>query len=687
MSEIENFEKCDIFTPDRISKIMASYLCDSGTLLEPSVGKGSLLKFINCEEYDVDVYEIKKQYLDEIKDENINKHHNDFLKSKISIEYDNIIMNPPYIRVQDLQPDYRQYIKDSFQELNCGLVDIYYAFIIKCINVLKNTGVMVSITSNSFLYNKSALGMRKYLFENRYIERIIDYGTEKIFTGVSVYCCITVFSKKPKTSLIYNDKEIEYDSIDEETYSLFSKKHDSVTLKDICKITNGIATLRDSVFIHNDKLYEEPCWKELTNGMIKKYIIYPYDNCKIIDEEKFKEANPKTYEYLEKNKEELAKRDKGNKTYPAWYAYGRSQAIKIVNNNCIYIPCFINPDDIKSAMKIYKNMLHYSCLRIESTDTSYSIDIIQNAIINNIDMIRDNSSKRSGGWINLSSRILNMVPISKDPKEEEFDSKEFDSKEFDSKEFDSKEFDSKEFDSKEFDSKEFEEFDSKEFDLKSRINILNMSLSYVCESKLWISKLYDTYTLYLTHGARSSKKVDYFHNFIKEQLEQLFNKPIYHVVLEHNVDAYNSAGRKKCDIVILKNQIPYIVFPVKLIMSNYKQNKNNGWENLTGELVHIKWSSPDVHIIPINIYMNKTPYLNNEKKIVKYETITYQDIDNYNILKSKGICYDLINYILNVEHQNIDKFDKLPNIICFNDSTPFRSLSKILDGLLIKSEI
>ena len=409
MSEIENFEKCDIFTPDRISKIMASYLCESGTLLEPSVGKGSLLKFINHKEYDIDVYEIKKQYLDEIKDENINKHHDDFLKSKISKEYDNIIMNPPYIRVQDLQPDYRQYIKDSFQELTTGLVDIYYAFIIKCINVLKTTGVMVSITSNSFLYNKSALGMRKYLFENRYIERIIDYGTEKIFTGVSVYCCITVFSKKPKTSLIYNDKEIKYDSIDKETYLLFSQKHDSVILRDICKITNGIATLRDNVFIHENKLYEEPCWKELTNGIIKKYIIYPYDNCKIIDEKKFKEANPKTYEYLEKNKEELAKRDKGNKTYPAWYAYGRSQAIKIVENDCIYIPCFINPDEIKNVMKIYKNMLHYSCLRIESIDTSYSIDMIQNAIINHIDMIRDNSSKRSGGWINLSSRVLYII--------------------------------------------------------------------------------------------------------------------------------------------------------------------------------------------------------------------------------------------------------------------------------------
>ena len=36
-------------------------------------------------------------------------------------------------------------------------------------------------------------------------------------------------------------------------------------------------------------------------------------------------------------------------------------------------------------MKIYKNMLHYSCLRIESTDSEYTIDMIQNAIITNID--------------------------------------------------------------------------------------------------------------------------------------------------------------------------------------------------------------------------------------------------------------------------------------------------------------
>ena len=33
-----NFERCDVFTPDDISKVMSSYLTETGKLLEPSVG-------------------------------------------------------------------------------------------------------------------------------------------------------------------------------------------------------------------------------------------------------------------------------------------------------------------------------------------------------------------------------------------------------------------------------------------------------------------------------------------------------------------------------------------------------------------------------------------------------------------------------------------------------------------------
>ena len=54
--------------------------------------------------------------------------------------------------------------------------------------------------------------------------------------------------------------------------------------------------------------------------------------------------------------------------------------------------------------------LYIGCLCINPIEEKY-IDIIKNSIIKNINFIQENSSKRSGGWINLSSRILYQVPV------------------------------------------------------------------------------------------------------------------------------------------------------------------------------------------------------------------------------------------------------------------------------------
>ena len=192
--------------------------------------------------------------------------------------------------------------------------------------------------------------------------------------------------------------------------------------------------------------------------------------------------------------------------------------------------------------------------------------------------------------------------------------------------------------------------------------------------------------LYMKHGARSSEKVNRFHNFIKNKILQLIrDKPEYRVELEHQVAATNSSGSKKCDIVVLKNNIPYIVLPVKIMSSSYKKNKNNYLENLTGELQHLMWANDEnLHIIPINIFMNKTPMLDTHKKIKTFETITFDDIKIYNTLMTNHITYDLINYIMVVEHENKinDQYDKEPTIVGFDANTPFRKLSVILEHLL-----
>jgi hypothetical protein len=60
---LQNYDRCDIFTPDDISKLMATKLMElistPRTLLEPSVGTGNLLKYIPLYLYEViDVFDI-----------------------------------------------------------------------------------------------------------------------------------------------------------------------------------------------------------------------------------------------------------------------------------------------------------------------------------------------------------------------------------------------------------------------------------------------------------------------------------------------------------------------------------------------------------------------------------------------------------------------------------------------------
>jgi len=211
---------------------------------------------------------------------------------------------------------------------------------------------MVAITPNTYLFNRSALSLRKYFIENKFIREIIDFESEKVFKKVSTYVCITIFTKTPKEFLIYNGKKIMYEDINTD-FNIFGSKDKStdksVTLKDICTIRNGIATLRDKIYIHKHKLFHEPCWKPMTKFVENNWIIYPYDDkgC-ILEEQYFKTTNPQTYSFLEDHKEELGKRDKGNKLYPKWYSFGRTQSlVKSDSNLVIYTPTFSDPKAIK----------------------------------------------------------------------------------------------------------------------------------------------------------------------------------------------------------------------------------------------------------------------------------------------------------------------------------------------------
>ena len=215
-----------------------------------------------------------------------------------------------------------------------------------------------------------------------------------------------------------------------------------------------------------------------------------------------------------------------------------------------------------------------------------------------------------------------------------------------------------------------------------------MSSTEHSQEMRFIDIIRNTLTIYLEKGARSSLKVDYLHGQLKSILESGVCKQYnWSVALERKIGSINASGNKKCDIVIFdQNSCPVAIFPVKFIMSNYNQNKNNSWENLTGECCHLKWSSDNIHvkIIPINIIFNQVPYLLADKTISKFEFIDYDKTFRiYETLVSQNVCHDVINYIFDVLPANSigEKYDKPPLIIGFNPKTPYRNFETILNDL------
>jgi hypothetical protein len=420
---LQNYDRCDIFTPDDISQLMASKLAElvasPRTLLEPSVGTGNLLKYIPLDLYEsIDVFDIKPEYMEAIKPRpNLNKHPTDFLKYSHSMQYNIIILNPPYIKIQELPTEYTQFIRQTWPIFKTGNIDLYYVFLMKCIDLLEDNGAMVAITPNTYLHNKSSTNFRKYLFENRFIKEIIDFKDRKVFEDASVYCCITVITKDPKATLIYNDQPIAYDALLSKENRLHLLHYDATpntkTLGDICNIYNGIATLRDNIFIHPTKLFDEPCWKKVITAKKDKFGIFPYDKGSVIPEGAFKAQNPITHAFLMENKSELAKRDCGRVVYPEWYSYGRTQSLNISKKErVIYMPVFFEPKGL--TFRVEAPELHISCLCIEPARTE-DIDFIIDTIKNNMDYIKKNSSAKNNGWINVSSTILKTVPLPAGP--------------------------------------------------------------------------------------------------------------------------------------------------------------------------------------------------------------------------------------------------------------------------------
>ena len=100
--------------------------------------------------------------------------------------FDIVIGNPPYINIENLPIETKDYLFNNYQSCK-GRTDIYIAFLEKSISILNAKGIMGFILPFAFTTQKYGEKMRQILIENHTIREIVDASSYRIFENAVVY--------------------------------------------------------------------------------------------------------------------------------------------------------------------------------------------------------------------------------------------------------------------------------------------------------------------------------------------------------------------------------------------------------------------------------------------------------------------------------------------------------------------
>lgn len=314
--------------------------------------------------------------------------------------FDFIVGNPPYIRIQHLPESQRRYLQENYRFCGSGSTDTYVAFFELADRLLHDGGTCGFITPNSYFFSETARPLRQYFQEKQNLRLITNYGSIRVFDKTGTYAAITLFDKRrnehfryelSRPDFTYPSRHIPFQELNR--YDLWQlsvhvpPRDDGIRLGDICRISVGITTLSDAVYLF--KIQEgtlgECVWgtsksgievlleKEILKPIVKasrlknatepitEYILFPYRKNEagkhvIIPESELKRCYPKAYAYLVSKKPILERRDNGKPNAVAWYAFGRAQSLdtsfgrKIVFSPMNRTPNFILLEDPEATL-------------------------------------------------------------------------------------------------------------------------------------------------------------------------------------------------------------------------------------------------------------------------------------------------------------------------------------------------
>ena len=285
---------------------------------------------------------------------------------QILSSFDAVVSNPPYISIAGQSIAAKEKLNSVLGVHNYNRPDLYLAFLKIAIESLKPGGLGLFVIPHSFLMLNSAKKLRQYLYEQTWIKFIADLSAVPVFEKVGIYVILLIFQKKkdginfnPEATILkckdlpgkaltnvlkknliqsdfYNIYNIDQDAfkrpewflLPQAEYNIEKKLEQLPRINDFLEVKQGPVSGNDKVFVRDkneipdseldvwiDLLQDRLITKSSLNPKIEKVFFYPFKENEKLKQEDIEKLYPSTWEYLQKNKDQLLKTNKFSKIW------------------------------------------------------------------------------------------------------------------------------------------------------------------------------------------------------------------------------------------------------------------------------------------------------------------------------------------------------------------------------------
>lgn len=378
----------------------------------------------------------------------------DFLLADISVRFDFVVGNPPYVRQEQIPPRLMAKYRARYETIY-DRADLYIPFVERSLQILKPLGVLGYICADRWMKNKYGGPLRALVSKGFHLKYYVDMvGTDAFHSDVSAYPAIFIICRErgTKTRIAHRPKVDEsvlkelsatlrgdeqvaavpviemvnvvngtepwiLDSLDQ--LAVVRKLEERFPLLEEvgCKVGIGVATGADKAYIapfnsidvEPDRKLPLVTTKDIVSGTVNWQglgVVNPFnDDGSLVDLEKY----PRLKDYLEVRRETIAARHCAKQKPKSWY-----RTIDKIDASLRQQKKLLIPDIKGEANVVFENGNYYPHHNLYYiTSSEWDLRALQAVLLSGIArlFVGVYSTQMRGGYLRYQAQYLRRIRL------------------------------------------------------------------------------------------------------------------------------------------------------------------------------------------------------------------------------------------------------------------------------------